>query len=160
MGDQGKSNGGVQFGNVGGNVNVQGNIAGRDVNVATNQTPVGFQQESHKSEFLDQLGELRSALNDIKSQIAGIKQLDAAAKEDLELEILQLRKELENTQNAAGELEAGKSPPEGIIESVTQGLEKTGGLLDRIKGLGESVAPLLTRALPLLASARHLIGLP
>jgi len=158
MSDQDKSNGGVRFGNVGGDVNVQGNIAGRDVNV--NQVPAGFQQDSQKSEFLQQLDGLRSALTEIKSQIAGIEQLDAAAKEDLELEILQLRKELAKTQKTAGELEAGMSPPKGIIESVAQGLEKTGGLLDRIKGLGESVAPLLARALPLLASARQLIGIP
>ena len=78
----------------------------------------------------------------------------------LEREILQQRKELEEAREAAGELEAGKSPPESIIESVTQSLEKTDSLLGRIKELGESVAPLLARALPLLASARHLIGLP
>jgi hypothetical protein len=161
-----EKSGGFHFGTVGRDVKIEAGgdiVAGDKISTTT----TGFQQQSDKDEFVKQLGELRSALRDIKTQIADIERLDEDAKDELSLDILQQLSELKNAMAQAEGLDVGRAPPSEQFESVTGCLDRTGLVLDKIKSLGENaselaanVTPVLLRTLPLLASARHLIGLP
>ncbi len=140
-------------------------VAGDKVTITTTHT-AGFKEQANKDEFVAQLEELRDALRDIRSQIASIKQLDEDAKEELEAEILQQVKALKDSKQQAEQIDVGQPPASDKIESVKATLEGTRSFLDKIKNIGETVtefasdvAPIVAKALPLLASATRLIGL-
>ena len=163
--NDGKS-GGFHFGNVGRDVNIEagGDIVGRDKVTTTHS---GFDDQTQKQEFLNQLEELRSSLREIRAQLESDEQFDEDAKDQLVMEILQQVSDLKEAKQDADQLELGEAPPADKLQSVGQCLEKAGGLLDKIKGIGEtatgiaqSVVPIVAKALPILASARHLMGSP
>ena len=161
-----KSPGGGGF-HAGGDINATagGDIVGRD-KITTTTTNTGFKEQANKDEFLAQVEELRAALRDIRSQVAGIEQLDEDAKEELEAEILQQVKALKDSRQEAEQIEVGQPPASDKIESVKATFEGAEAFLDRIKKIGETVTgfasevvPIVAKALPLLASTKQLIGL-
>ncbi len=157
--------GGIHINGTGRDVKVEagGDIVGGD-KVTT--THVVFGDRAHKQEFLDQLDELRSALREIKSQIESVEQYDEDTRDQLVMEILQQVSSLKQAKQDADQMEPGEAPPAHTLQSVGQCLENAGGLLDKIKSIGEtasgitkSVMPIVARALPIVASARHLLGI-
>lgn len=161
-----EKSGGFHIDSVGRDVKIEagGDIVGGDKVTTTN---LGFDDHAQKQEFLTQLDELRSALREIKSQVESVEHLDEDAKDQLVVEILQQVSELQQAKQDADQLEPGQPPPADRLQSVGQCLEKAGGLLDKIKGIGDtasgfadSVAPIVAKALPILVSTRHLLGLP
>ncbi len=165
--DQDKSSGGGGI-RSGGEMKIDAGgdvVAGDKVTITTTNT-AGFKEQANRDEFVAQLEELRDALRDIRSQIAGIKQLDEDAREELEAEILQQVRALKDSKQQAEQIDVGQPPASDIIESVKATLEGTAGFLVKIKNIGETVtefasdvAPIVAKALPLLASATRLIGL-
>jgi hypothetical protein len=164
-----KSNG-IHIGKVGGDVSL---TAGGDIVAGdkTTHTQVGFQDQANKDQLLGQLEELRSALRELKGQVENAPQLDQDAKDQLVVEILQQVSSLKQAREDAQQVEPGPLTPGHAaavqLESVGQCLDKAGGLLDKVKSLGEaaaglagSLAPVLARAVPIVLSARHLLGIP
>lgn len=78
----------------------------------------------------------------------------------------QLR-ELKKTREQANNLVIGQPPSDSMIDVVKQGLDKAGGLFNKLTGIGESageflqkVEPLVTKAVSIIASMRSLFGIP
>ncbi len=151
-------------------INAGGDVVGRDKVTTTTTTTTtnsaGFKDQANKDEFVAQLDELRDALRDIRSQIAGVEQLDEDAKEELEAEILQQVQALKDSRQQAEQIDVGQPPAGDTIELVKATLAETEGFLGKITKIGETatefstdVAPIVARALPLLASATRFFGL-
>ena len=74
---------------------------------------------------------------------------------------------LKKVKEEAEETPAGEEAPKDKAKLVGKYLDKTTTLMEKLKKMGEAtaalaekVAPAVVKALPLLASARHLFGLP
>lgn len=158
-------------GNVGGNVDVKqagGDIVGGDkVTTTTTTMTYGFKQEADKATFVQQLEDLRVLLREMKAGIEGAEGLDADQKDEAAMAVLQLVNDLKTVKDEAHATPAGKEAPKDKKVAVADRLDKTNAFLEKLKKLGETsaaigqkVGPLLVKALPLLASARHLFGLP
>ena len=158
MGDQ--NSGGF---NAGGSIQ---NTAGGDI-VAGDKittTTQGFSEPESKEEFLTQVEELRTALRDIKKQISDASQCDDDLRDELEAEILKQIIALNKSKDEIKQLKVGEAAPSAKIQAVKETLEGTSKVLDKIKSVGESVseftsdvAPIVAKALPLLASVKSLI---
>ena len=98
MGEE--SSGGFNFENIGRDVRID---AGGDI-VADNKnttTHIVFNDQGQKQEFLDQLGELRSVLREVKSQVESVEQFDEDARDQLVMELLQRVSELKHAEQDA-----------------------------------------------------------
>ncbi len=167
--------GGVNIGSVGGNAQVTqvegdltGDVVGRDKHVQESTTMnYGFQQETDKTEFLEQIEELRAALRAIKSGIEASDELDEDQKDELTLDVMQQVKDLKTVKEEAEATPPGKEAPKEKAELVGNYLDKTTTLMEKLKKMSEATAvastlilPAVVKALPLLAKVRHLFGLP
>lgn len=157
--------GGFHFGPVGGNVNVQarGDVVGRD-KVMTTTTTTGLQQ-ADKDQFLKQIEELRSALRELKAGVEAAGELGQDERDELVVEITQRVVELKVAKEQAAALPAGSKPAaesaSGVKDSLDKAgmvLQKVGVLADRAAEVGGKLGPVLAKALPLLASARSVLG--
>ena len=81
--------------------------------------------------------------------------------------MLQQVNALKKAKDEAAGLPVAQQPPRETMQVIEQGLESTGTVLDKVTtlcdkvvGFGEKVEPYVSKALPILLSARHLFGLP
>lgn len=170
--------GNFSFGNVGGdasviagNIQAGGDIVAGDKTTTTTTTTTtithGFKEEEDKAEFLKQIDELRAIMRQMRSEIEALEGLDEDEKDDLVMEVGQQVKDLKTAKEEAEQTEAGKEVPKDKAELMGEYLDKTTTLMEKLKKMGEAtaataekLAPYVVKALPLLASARHLFGLP
>lgn len=177
MGEEksGVQSGNFSFGNIGGDVSVTqagADVVGGDKVTTTTTTTTttityGFKQEEDKAEFVKQIEELRSMLRKITSAFDDVEELDEDQKDEVTMEVLQQVKDLKEVKKKAEETPVGKEAPKEKAKLVGEYLDKTTTLMEKLKKMGEATAaateqivPYIVKALPLIASARHLFGLP
>jgi pimeloyl-CoA synthetase len=165
----GSTKGGFHIGTVGGNASFSagGDIVAGDKITQTTTTTVnnGFKQDEDKQKFLQQMEELRATLRELQAKTAEAPGLNQDAKDDAE--VLQQVNVLKKAKDEATGLPVAKQAPPETLQVIERGLESTGTVLDKVTtlceravGLGEKVEPYVSKALPILLSARHLFGLP
>jgi hypothetical protein len=167
----GSTKGGFHIGTVGGNAtfNAGGDIVAGD-KITQTTTPTlnnGFKKDDDKQKFLQQIDELRATLRGLQAKMAEAPGLSEDAKEEIAAEVLRQVNVLKKTKDEAAGLPVAQPPPPGTLQVIQQGLESTGTVLDKVKilcdqavGIGEKIEPYVSKALPILLSARHLVGLP
>jgi hypothetical protein len=169
MGDS--TRGGFHIGTVGGNASFSagGDMVAGDKVTQTTTTTVnnGFKQDDDKQKFLQQIEELRAMLRELQARTAEAPGLTQDAKDEIAAEVLQQVHALKKAKEEAVGLPVAQQPPPETLQVIEQGLESTGTVLDKITslcdkavGLGEKIEPYVSKALPILLSARHLFGLP
>ena len=138
-------------------------VAGHKVTV----THTAFDDQTRKDEFLTQLDDLHSALYDLKLHVEAPAYLDVDARAHLVNEILEQVSELERAKQNAEQIAPGPAPRKDILHSLAQCLNKTDCLFDKIQAIGhsaagvaEKLAPVLARAVSILASARNVLPMP
>ena len=164
--------GGFHIGSVGGNASFSAGgdmVAGDNVTQTTTTTTInnGFKQDDDKQKFLQQIEELRATLRELQSKMAEAPGLSQDAKDEIAAEVSQQVNALKKAKDEAAGLPAAQQPPPGTLQVIQQGLESTGTVLDKVTtlcdkavGFGEKIEPYVSKALPILLSARHLFGLP
>ena len=167
----GSTKGGFHIGTVGGNASFSagGDIVGGDKVTQTTTTTVnnGFKQEDDKQKFLQQIDELRTALRELQTKTAEAPGLSQDAKDEITAEVMQQVNVLKKAKDEAAGLPVAQEPAPATLQVIQQGLESTSTVLDKVKtlcdkavGIGETIQPYVSAALPILVSARHLFGLP
>jgi hypothetical protein len=167
----GSTRGGLHIGTVGGNASFSagGDIVAGDKVTQTTTTTVnkGFKQDDDKQKFLQQIEELRATLRELQSKMAEAPGLSQDAKDEIAAEVLQQVNTLKKAKDEAAGLPVAQQPPRETLQVIEHGLETTGTVLDRVTtlcdkavGVGEKIEPYVSKALPVLLSARHLLGLP
>jgi hypothetical protein len=163
--------GGFHIGSVGGNAsfNAGGDMVAGDKITQTTTTTIsnGFDQDDDKQKFLQQIDELRTTLREIQANMAEAPGLGQEVKDEIAAEVLQQVNALKKVQDEAAALPVAKQPSPGSLNVIKQGLENTGTIIEKVTNLcdkaarfGEKVQPYITKALPILLTARHLFGLP
>jgi len=164
------SKGGFNFGNVGGNVSIEagGDVVAGDKTTTTTIT-TGFKQEQDKQEFIQQVEELRQQLRQVKSEIEDAEGIDEDEKDAIVMEVMQQIKALKTAKDEAGQLPAQQEPSqekrdaiEAPLNGVNSIVSKVSKVFDKAAEIGDKVKKInsLRLILPVLASARHLFGLP
>jgi len=127
----------------------------------------GFKQDDDKQKFLEQIEELRATLRQLQAKMAEAPGLSQDVKDEISAEVLQQVNTLKKAKDEAAGLPVTQQPPPKTLRVIEQGLESTGTVLDKVTslcdkavGFGEKIEPYVTKALPILLSARHLFGLP
>jgi len=167
----GSTKGGFHIGTVGGNASFSagGDMVAGDKITQTTTTTVnnGFKQDDDKQKFLLQIEELRATLRELQAKTAEAQGLSQDAKDDIAAEVLQQVNALKKAKDEAAGLPVAQQPSRETLQVIEQGLESSGTVLDKVTtlcdkavGLGEKVEPYVSKALPILLSARHLFGLP
>jgi hypothetical protein len=167
----GSAKGGFHIGTVGANASFSagGDIVAGDKTTQTTTTTVnnGFKEDADKEKFLQQIEELRATLRELQTKTAEAPGLSQDAKDEIAAEVLQQVNTLKKAKDEAADLPVAQPPPPGTLQVIQQGLESTGTMLDKVKilcdravGIGEKIEPYVSKALPILLSARHLFGLP
>ena len=164
--------GGFNIGSVGGNAsfNAGGDmVAGDKITQTTTTTTVnnGFKQDDDKQKFLQQIDELRAMLRELQTKMAQAPGLSQDAKDEIAAEVLQQVNTLKKTKDEAAALPVAQQPRPETLQVIEQGLESTSTVLDKVTtlydkavGICEKIEPYVSKALPILVSARHLFGLP
>ena len=167
----GSTKGGFHIGTVGGNASFSagGDMVAGDKITQTTTTTVntGFKQDDDKQKFLQQIEELRATLRELQSKMAEAPGLSQDAKDEIAAEVLQQVNALKKAKDEAAGLPVAQQPPRETLQVIEQGLESTGTVLDKVTalcdkavGIGEKLQSYVSKALPILVSARHLFGLP
>ena len=168
----GSTKGGFQIGTVGGNASFSAGgdmVAGDKITQTTTTTTVnnGFKQDDDKQKFLQQIEELRATLRELQAKIAEAPGLSQDTKDEIAAEVLQQVNVLKKAKDEAAGSPVARQPPPETLQVIEQGLESTGTVLDKVTalcdkaiGIGEKIEPYVSKALPMLLSARHLFGLP
>jgi hypothetical protein len=168
----GSTKGGFHIGQVGGNASFSAGgdmVAGDKITQTTTTTTVnnGFKQDDDKQKFLQQIEELRATLREIQTKMAEAPGLSQDAKDEIAAEVLQQVNTLKKTKDEAATLPVAQQPRPETLQVIERGLESTGTVLDKVTtlydkavGIGEKIEPYVSKALPILVSARHLFGLP
>jgi hypothetical protein len=167
----GSTRGGLHIGTVGGNASFSagGDIVAGDKVTQTTTTTVnkGFKQDDDKQKFLKQIEELRVTLRELQAKTAEAPGLSQDVKDEIAAEVLQQVNALKKAKDEAAGLPVAKQPPPETLQVIEQGLESTGTVLDKVTtlcdkavGIGEKIEPYVSKALPILLSARHLFGMP
>ena len=162
---------GFNIGTVGGNASFSagGDMVAGDKITQTTTTTVenGFKQDDDKQKFLQQIEELRATLRELQAKTAEAPALSQDVKDEIAAEVLQQVNALKKAKDEAAGLPVAKQPPPEKLQVIEQGLESTGTVLDKVTalcdkaaGFGEKIEPYVSKALPILVSARHLFGLP
>lgn len=159
--------GGFHFGSVGGDVSMEagGDIVAGDKITTVNQA---LEDDKNKEEFVKQIEDLRSMMRQMKSEIDKLESVDEDSKDEINLEIMQQINELKKVTEEVNKAKAGGNQiPKDKVETICKYLDSTSTVMDKLKKIGEKagdfaekVGPIFTKALPILLSARHLIGLP
>jgi predicted phage gp36 major capsid-like protein len=168
--EQTNKKGGFHFGPVGGDVEMKagGDIVGGDKNTTTTiQIQRGFAAEDQKQQFQAQIDQLREVLRAVKAQIEASPSLNDDQKEEAAGEILQHVKALKEVKEKTAALPAGKQAPADVGSLVDTTLNPASGILDKLQSLAKTtgdvagkVGEFAGKYGPLIASARHLFGLP
>jgi hypothetical protein len=167
----GSTKGGFHIGTVVGNASfwAGGDMVAGDKITQTTTTTVnsGFKRDDAKQQFLQLIEELRTILRDLQATTAQEPRLSQGTKDEITAAALQQVEALEIAKNQAADLSVNQHPPPETLQLIEQGLASTVTVLDKVTavcdktvGLGEKIEPYVTKALPLLLSARHLFGLP
>ncbi len=168
----GATRGGFNIGTVGGNASFSagGDMVGGDKTTQTTTTTTinnGFNQDDDKQKFLQQIDELRAALRELQTKTAEAPGLSQDAKDEIAVVVTQQVNALKKAKDEAAGLPVAQQPAPATLQVIQQGLESTGTVLDKVKtlcdkavGIGETIQPYVSAALPILLSARHLFGLP
>jgi hypothetical protein len=165
------SKGGFHIGTVGGNASFTAGgdmVAGDKITQTTTTTGEnGFKQDDDKQKFVQQIEELRAALRLLQAKTAEEPGLSQDAKDEIAAEVLQQVNALKKATDEAARLPVAQQPRRETLQVIEQGLESTGTVLDKVTtlcdkaaGFGEKIEPYVSKALPILVSARHLFGLP
>ena len=167
----GATKGGFHIGTVGGNASFSagGDMVAGDKITQTTTTTVnnGFKHDDDKQKFLQQMEELRATLRELQAKTAEAPGLSQDAKNEIAAAVLQQINVLKKAKDEAAGLPVARHPPQETLQVIEQGLESTGTVLDKVTtlcdkavGIGEKIEPYVSKALPILLSARHLFGLP
>jgi hypothetical protein len=167
----GSTKGGFHIGTVGGNASFSagGDMVAGDKITQTTTTTVnnGFKQDDDKQKFLLQIEELRATLRELQAKTAEAQGLSQDAKDEIAAEVLQQVNALKIAKDEAAGLPVAHHPSRETLQVIEQGLESTGTVLDKVTtlcdkavGLGDKIEPYVSKALPIILSARHLLGLP
>ena len=167
----GSTKGGFHIGRVGGNASFSagGDMVAGDKVTQTTTSAVnnGFKQDDDKQKFLQQIEELRATLRELQAKTAEAPGLSQDLKDEIAAEVLQQVDALKKAKDEAAGLPVALEPPRETLQVIEQGLESTGVVLDKVTtlfdkavGIGEKIEPYVSKALPILLSARHLFGLP
>src|SRR4051794_22148333 len=159
----GSTRGGINIGSVGGNFSQSagGDIVAGDKTTQTTTTTInnGFKQEDDKQRFLQQIDELRASLRELQSKMAEAPGLSEDARDEIAAAVLQQVNVLRKAKDEAAGLPVAQRPPAGTLQVIEGGLASTGSLLDKIAtlcdkavGVGETIQPYLSKALPILLS--------
>lgn len=160
--------GGFHIGTVGRDVNLKakGDIVGGD-KVTTTTITNGFKQDDDKQKFLEQIEALRTTLREVQVHIAETPALSQDVKDEIGAAVLQQINILKKTKDEANGLTVAKEPPPDALRAIATGLNSTSTILDQVKaacdkavGIAEKIEPYVSKALPILLTARHLFGLP
>jgi hypothetical protein len=163
--------GGITIGSMSGHATFSagGDIVAGDKITQTTATTLhaGFKQEDDKQQFLQQIDALRAALREVQAKVQESPGLDQDAKDEIAAEVAQQIGALKKTKDQASALTVAAPPPPETRKSIEGALQGTCTVLDKLKGvcdqaidIGEKVAPYVIKALPIVASARHLFGIP
>ena len=163
--------GGFNFGNVGGNVSIEagGDVVGGDKTTTTTTITTGFKQEEDKQEFIQQVEELRKQLRQVKSEIETTEGIDEDDKDAIIMEVMQQVKALKTAKDEAEQLPAQQEPSQekrDAIETPLNGVDnvisKVSAVFNKAADIGDKVRKIncLKLVFPILASTRHLFGLP
>jgi hypothetical protein len=163
--------GGFHIGTVGKNASFSagGDMVGGDKIIQGTTTTVnnGFKQDDDRLKFLEQIDELRTMLRELQTKVAEAPGPSQDAKDEIAAEVLQQVDMLRKTKDEAATLPTAQPPSAGTLQLIQTCLESTGTVLDKFKslsdqalGIGEVIEPYISKALPILLSARHLFGLP
>lgn len=167
---------GLRFGNIGGNVTIQqaeGDLVGRDKITTTQHIPAtpamltyGFKQAADKTEFLQQIEEVRTLLRELKSAVEALNDLHPDQKDELAMDVMQQVKDLKTVKDIAETIVIGQEASQEQVNLVKKSLDKTATLLMQpLKNIGgratgaEKIGSAATNALSLLAHVRRLLGL-
>jgi hypothetical protein len=167
----GSTRGGFHIGTVGGNASFSagGDMVAGDKITQTTTTTVnnGFKHDDDKQKFLQQIEELRATLRELQAKMVEAPGLSQDAKDEIAAEVLQQVNALKKAKDEAACLLVAQQPPRETLQVIEQGLESTRTVLDKVTtlcdkavGIGEKIEPYVSKALPILLSARHLFGLP
>lgn len=161
----------LHIGNIGGDLNVEGDIVAGD-KITTNDSSItiinyGFKREEDKAEFVSQIDELHSMMNQIRSQVDKIAGLDKNNKEEIIHEITGHVKSLKTAKEEADSLPVGQEASKEKAKDIEECLNRSGALMEKLKKMGtrisgfaKKVEPLLSKALPILINTRRLFGIP
>ncbi|MGA1839685.1 MAG: hypothetical protein ACMUIU_03585 [bacterium] len=161
----------LHFGNIGGNLNVGGDIVAGDkittIDSSTTNINYGFKRKEDKEEFVYQIDELYSIMNQIRSQIDKIEGFDKDKKEKIIQEITEHAKFLKTAKEKADSLTIGQEAPQEKTKTIEECLNRSGTLMEKIQKMGAKIAsfankiePIMSKALPILINIRKLFGLP
>jgi hypothetical protein len=167
----GSTKGGFHIGTVGGNASFSacGDMVAGDKITQTTTTTInnGFKQDDDKQKFLQQIEELRATLRELQAKTAEAPGLSQDAKDEIAAEVLQQVNVLKKAKDEAAGLPVAQQPRPETLQVIERGLESTRTVLDKVTTLcdkaveiGEKIEPYVSKALPILLSARHLLGLP
>jgi hypothetical protein len=127
----------------------------------------GFAGEDQKQQFQLQVDQLRETLRALKASIDAHSAFGADEKEAMVGEIIQHIGALKEVKEKAAAAPAGKAAPVEIAATVERTLDRAGGIVDKLKSVAENAAAVAetvgkfaVKYGPLVASARHLFGLP
>lgn len=168
MADEKSTTGGFHFGSVGGEVKI---TAGNDIIAGDKNTTTtiqkGFAAEVDKQQFQLQIDQLRETLRQMKAQIEAHPKLSVDEKEEATGELLQLSNALKEVKESTQSTPVGISAPPEVGSAVESTLKRAGGILEQLQtiakksaGIAEIVGQYIGKYGPLVASARHLFGLP
>jgi hypothetical protein len=167
----GATKGGFHIGTVGGNASFSAGgdmVAGDKITQSTTTTVNnGFKQDDDKQKFLQQIDELRAALRELQTKTAEAPGLSQDAKDEIAAEVMRQVNVLKKAKDEAAGLPVAQEPAPATLQVIQQALESTGTVLDKVKtlcdkagGIGETIQPYVSAALPIVLSARHLFGIP
>lgn len=165
-----ESKGGFHIGSVGAGVSISAGgdvVAGDKVTTTSTTITNGFKQDKNKEQFVHDVEELRTALRAIQTQIQQASGISDNHKDQIVAAVMQQVVALKTTKEEASSLPVAKQAPKDQGERITNSLDATKTLLDKVSELGTeaveigtAVKPYLEKALPLLLSARMLFGIP
>ena len=136
------TNGGFNFGNVGGNVSVTagGDVVGGDKETTTTSTATitnGFKQEEDKQQFGRNIEELRSALRDLQTRIQQAPGVTQDDKDKIVAAVMQQVNALKTTKEEADNLPVAQQGPPDKSKRVANYLDTTNTLLDKLTSWGQ-----------------------
>jgi len=144
-------------------------VAGNKVTQTTTTTTIhnGFEHNDAKQNFLQQIEELRATLRELQAKMVEAPRLSQDIKDEIAAEMLQQVTALKKAKDEAAGLPVAQPPRPEALKVIENGLDGTSTVLDKVKSLcdkaveiGETVEPYVSKALPILLTARHLFGLP
>ncbi|MCP4697719.1 MAG: hypothetical protein GY862_12835 [Gammaproteobacteria bacterium] len=162
------SNGGFNFGNVGGNVSVEagGDVVGGDKTTTTTTTTTittGFKQDEDKQEFIQKVEDLRKQLRQVKAEIEDAEGIDEDEKDAIVMEVMQQVKALKTAKEEAEQLPAQKEASKeqrNAIEAPLNAVDSIVSKVNKVFKTAVNISEKVKKLAPALLAARHLFGLP